>query len=251
MLLGIYVLYMTSHWKVSRFRLRLPDSFAWRHEKPSDIVWTARAWGGTSRSHTSNIVPAKLAERVWCPKFQSSLLNIYFRLSGFHPSLLLIYFRDGPNSCSHCTEVWHKNLSDIWHSTSEIGLAPLRSVTEVSPPQPFFCVNRSPIRYDFPGGENSVRYSVDLPLAVQWRPINVHKRLDARAELLFWLLNPLRPSLSSPSWLVNPLSPNSDQHQFSSNNIHTPSRDKVMRINKMITKEKIPWSFIKFSQRIL
>ena len=108
MLLGIYVLYMTSHWKVSRFRLRLPDSFAWRHEKPSDIVWTARAWGGTSRSHTSNIVPAKLAERVWCPKFQSSLLNIYFRLSGFQPSLLLIYFRDGPNSCSHCTEVWHK-----------------------------------------------------------------------------------------------------------------------------------------------
>ena len=63
----------------------------------------------------------------------------------------------------------------------------------------------------------------------------------------------VRPSLPlpSPSWLLNPLSRNSDQHQFSSNNIHTPSRDKVMRINKMITKEKIPWSFVKFSQRIL
>ena len=33
--------------------------------------------------------------------------------------------------------------------------------------------------------------------------------------------------------------PNSDQHQFSPNNIHTLSRDKVMRINKMITIEKI------------
>ena len=49
---------------------------------------------------------------------------------------------------------------------------------------------------------------VDIPLAVQWRRINVHKRLDVRAELLFWLLNPLRPPLPSPSWLLNPLSPN-------------------------------------------
>ena len=49
----------------------------------------------------------------------------------------------------------------------------------------------------------------------------------------------------------NPLSPNSDQQQFSPNNIHTLSRDKVMRINKMIIIEKIPWSFLKFSQLIL
>ena len=48
-----------------------------------------------------------------------------------------------------------------------------------------------------------------------------------------------------------PLSANSDQKQFSPNNIHTLSRDKVMRINKMITKGKMPWSFIKFSQVIL
>ena len=49
----------------------------------------------------------------------------------------------------------------------------------------------------------------------------------------------------------NPLSPNSDQQQFSPNNIHTLSRDKVMRINKMIIIRKIPWSFIKFSRLIL
>ena len=29
---------------------------------------------------------------------QSSLLNTLFRLSGFHSSVLLIYFREGPNS---------------------------------------------------------------------------------------------------------------------------------------------------------
>ena len=39
---------------------------------------------------------------------------------------------------------------------------------------------------------------------------------------------------------LNPLSANSDQKQFSPNNIHTLSRDKVMRINKMITKGKMP-----------
>ena len=42
---------------------------------------------------------------------------------------------------------------------------------------------------------------------------------------------------------INPLSANSDQNQFSPNNIHTLSRDKVMRINKMITKEIMPWFF--------
>ena len=36
------------------------------------------------------------------------------------------------------------------------------------------------------------------------------------------------------------LSPNSDQQQFSPNNIHTLSTDKVMRINRMITQGKMP-----------
>ena len=39
---------------------------------------------------------------------------------------------------------------------------------------------------------------------------------------------------------LNPLSPNSVQQQFSPNSIHSLSRDKVMRINKMIIIEKIP-----------
>ena len=49
---------------------------------------------------------------------------------------------------------------------------------------------------------------------------------------------------------INPLCVNGDQHQFSPNNIHTLSRDKVMRINKMIIKEKMLWLFMKFSQHI-
>ena len=63
-----------------------------------------------------------------------------------------------------------------------------------------------------------------------------------------WLklcIKPLSPS-------INPSSPNSDQHQFSPNNIHMLPREMVMRVNEMITKEKMLKSVIKLSQlRIL
>ena len=38
---------------------------------------------------------------------------------------------------------------------------------------------------------------------------------------------------------LKPLTPYNDEQQFPPNDIHSLSRDKVMRINKMITKEKI------------
>lgn len=40
----------------------------------------------------------------------------------------------------------------------------LRSVTEIAAPQPFSCVNRSPSRSDFRGGEKAIRYSVNITL---------------------------------------------------------------------------------------
>ena len=46
--------------------------------------------------------------------------------------------------------------------------------------------------------------------------------------------------LRKPYPLINPLSPNNDQCQFTPNIIHTLSRNEVMRINKMITQEKMP-----------
>ena len=79
---------------------------------------------GTSCSHTSNNVPQRLAERVLWTKSQSSLLNIYFRFSGFQSLLLLIHFRCFPNTCSHCTKVWHR--------TSPICDAPLSRVAKRS-----------------------------------------------------------------------------------------------------------------------
>ena len=56
-----------------------------------------------------SIEPERLPERVCCINSHSSLLSIYFRLNGFKSSLLRIYFRYGPNNCSHCTKVWHRN----------------------------------------------------------------------------------------------------------------------------------------------
>ena len=100
-----------------------------------------------NQSITSNIVAARLAERAWCTQLQSSLLNIYFRFSGFQYSLLPIYFRDGPNRCLHYTKVWQK--------TYPISAAPLLRLARRSfalsqksrLPQPLLCVNRSPIEY--------------------------------------------------------------------------------------------------------
>ena len=39
--------------------------------------------------------------------------------------------------------------------------------------------------------------------------------------------------------LLNPLSPDSDQHQFSPNNIHMLPREMIMRVNKMVTKDPL------------
>ena len=96
--------------------------------------------------------------------------------------------------------------------------------------------------------------------AKQWHR-NVQKKCAARAKLLFLLISPVvvfQHSLVLPSPLsitrfyilfeqtINIIkrfafSPgNSDQQQFSPNNIYTLSTDKVMRINKMITKGKMP-----------
>ena len=211
----------------------------------------SKGLGDTSRSHTSNIVPAKLA-RGFGSLNSSPHSWIFTSVSvGSSPRCYLFTSatgRIGVHTAPKCDTKPIRYMT--LHFPDRLGTTSLRHrsltvntvlVCEQKPYLVWFSWRRK--RYPV--------HVVDIPLAVQWRRINVYKRLDARAELLFWLLNPLRPPLPSPSWLLNPLSPNSDQHQFSPNDIHTLSRDKVMTINKMITKEKIPWSFIKFSQLIL
>ena len=69
---------------------------------------------GTYRTGTLRVVYTQnivlwFAKGVWCTQFQSSFLNVYFRLSGFQSSLLPICYRDGPNGCLHCTKVHHES----------------------------------------------------------------------------------------------------------------------------------------------
>ena len=47
------------------------------------------------------------------------------------------------------------------------------------------------------------------------------------------------PSYDTQPHPLNPVGPNSDHRQFSPNNIHMLPREMVMRVNKMITKEKM------------
>ena len=67
-----------------------------RYEKPYGTVWTA---SGQSRWHASNIVSERLVERAWWTESKASLMNIYFRLSGFQSSLQITYFRYGLDTC--------------------------------------------------------------------------------------------------------------------------------------------------------
>ena len=92
-----------------------------------------RYWTEKSRSHTSDIIPERLVERVWWTKSQSSLLNFSFRFGGFQSSLLVIYFRYGQNTTSHSAMKSDGSESDMWRITYKIGAAQRRSVTEISP----------------------------------------------------------------------------------------------------------------------
>ena len=72
----------------------------WEQQRPGEAQ--------VVNTHRTLCRSGRLTERVWCTKIQSSLLNIYFRLSGFQSSPLVIDFRYGPNRHSHCTKVWHQ-----------------------------------------------------------------------------------------------------------------------------------------------
>ena len=96
---------------------------------------------GIGRSHTSNIVPRRLVERVWSPIFQSPGHPWIFTSvpKGFQSSLLLIHLRSQYLFKQHQRVA--QNLSDRWCSTqvsrcSTISAAQLRSVTEIAPKSP-------------------------------------------------------------------------------------------------------------------
>ena len=89
-------------------------------------------------THLTCILPARLAERVWFIKFQSSLLNVYFRLSRFQSLLLLIYFQVGIGVYTDCTKVWRLIRYVTLHFQDRLGAASLchRNGAEQKPCHP-------------------------------------------------------------------------------------------------------------------
>ena len=99
----------------------------------------------------SNIAPARLAERVVALN-PSPYSWIFTSIpAGSRPRSNL--FSSGTGGIGVHTEQ-KCGTKPIRHQTLhfEIDTAQLRSITEIAPTQPFMCVSRGPIRYDFWGG---------------------------------------------------------------------------------------------------
>ena len=122
---------------------------------------TARDWNRSFTHIEHRAAPGRLAERVWCTKFQSLLLNIYFRLKRV-PVLAPTY-----------SLPLRSQYLFRWHRTYPIGDAPLRC--QDAPPYrrgtasfryrnraeiSALTVNGSLIRYGFRAGARAIRYSV-------------------------------------------------------------------------------------------
>ena len=101
-LIGLNLLLRVSCTRQTR-AIFTPYRIAFSADPKSHLAW-AQNWNKS----LTYIAPERLAGRVWWTKSQSSLLNIYFHLIGSQPSLLIIHIRYGPNTCSHCTKVWHR-----------------------------------------------------------------------------------------------------------------------------------------------
>ena len=67
-------------------------------------------WTGTSHSHTSHIMPERLAKRVRWTKSRQSSAWIFTRLNPFQSSFILIHFCYGPNTRARgAASLCHRN----------------------------------------------------------------------------------------------------------------------------------------------
>ena len=99
-----------------------------------------------------------------------------------------------PDNCEHLL------VSKMWLSTSEIGEAQPLFVTEITPPQPFFCVNRIPTRYDFRGGAKAIRYGVNIALTFTQFPDNTKSQAVLSIDEIEMNESEMMPS-DSNTWM--------------------------------------------------
>ena len=67
-------------------------------------------------------------------------------------------------------------------STFEIDATQLRSVTEIAPKSPFFCVNRTCMRYDSLGGAKAMWYGVNIKKKTKKNSDKLRGTLESKQE---------------------------------------------------------------------
>ena len=130
--------------------------------------------------------PESSASFRLCLRFQFSFTVKQLVLSQSVPVLAppLIYSATGQTGTPHCTKVWHKNLSDTWRSSFEIGVVQLspRHRNLHATTVLHVCLNRSPIRHDSRG---ACKCCLDSDFALQYgfnmyyRAITSNRSLNA------------------------------------------------------------------------
>ena len=104
------------------------------------MLWTATPGIGTSRSHTSNIVPAQLAETFGLlPSQWTGDVERNHKMFA-NP----VFTNPGRYWCSYCP-IMAQNRPDMWRFTFDFGAPLIYFATEVALPKPFLFVNRRPV----------------------------------------------------------------------------------------------------------
>jgi len=151
----------------------IPYTFSLRREKLSSVVWTRgrinlyppwwtldceRSLFFFRFSESSARARERRSRKTRETRAISRLARSVTRVTAICVSRVLL---DGPQKKERLLVVYVNNYPIC--DSLEIGCA----VTEIAPPQPYLCVNRSPNRYCFRGGPKVTRYSVNIPLNFQ------------------------------------------------------------------------------------
>ena len=115
--------------------------------------------GHKSFTRTSNITSARLGERDWCMKFSPHSCKFTSVSVGSSPRSYLFTSAKGRLGIHTAPKyAKKKTIRYVTRLFRDLRGAASLAVTEIALLQPFLCVNRSPVQYDFHGGAKAIRY---------------------------------------------------------------------------------------------
>ena len=141
-------------------------------------------------------IPVPTAPEIWhFQVFKSQFLHPWISrtvisvtkrscAAAFSSSFLLFHSCYGPNTCSHCTEVWHRTYPICDAPLSRTARRSFASLQQ----SPFLWVNRSPIWYGFRAGAKAIWYtcSVNMGLATTTTTATGTSKITKTTTLHVW-----------------------------------------------------------------